>query len=168
MIDLKSTPQEVLRIYADTSVFGGVFDPEFQKASRQFFQRVTDEKIHLLVSPVVSNELRDSPPWVKDFFSYIIEHRSSVSLLVDIPDCAQALRDAFLREGVVSERSMTDALHVAVATVLGCHVIVSWNCKHIVQLSRILQYNKISVSMGYNPIAIQTPSEVLDLDDKGF
>jgi len=29
-----------LRVYADTSVFGGVFDDEFAEASRAFFDQV--------------------------------------------------------------------------------------------------------------------------------
>ena len=29
-----------IRVYADTSVFGGVFDEEFQVASRTFFEQV--------------------------------------------------------------------------------------------------------------------------------
>jgi len=29
-----------IRIYADTSVYGGCFDPEFEEASRAFFDQV--------------------------------------------------------------------------------------------------------------------------------
>ena len=31
------TEHETIRIYADTSVFGGVFDEEFEEASKAFF-----------------------------------------------------------------------------------------------------------------------------------
>ena len=35
-------PPEMLRVYADTSVFGGCFDPEFQKASNAFIAQVRE------------------------------------------------------------------------------------------------------------------------------
>ena len=60
----------------------------------------------------------------------------------------------------------TDALHVAVATVTGCEVIVSWNFRHIVNFERIPMYNKINAVNGYNPIAIYSPLEVL-ADEEG-
>ncbi len=32
--------QHILRVYADTSVFGGILDPEYAEASRTFFDQV--------------------------------------------------------------------------------------------------------------------------------
>ena len=53
-----------------------------------------------------------------------------------------------------------DALHVAVATVAGCRVIVSWNFKHLVNFRRIPLYNGVNLTHGYAPIAIHCPLEV--------
>ncbi len=39
-------------IYADTSVFGGVFDAEFDRASAAFFDMVRNEQARLLISDV--------------------------------------------------------------------------------------------------------------------
>ena len=38
-----------IRVYADTSVYGGVFDDEFAKASRAFFDRVNEGRFQLVV-----------------------------------------------------------------------------------------------------------------------
>lgn len=40
-----------LRVYADTSVFGGVFDQEFEIASRVFFEQVKQGLFRLVTSP---------------------------------------------------------------------------------------------------------------------
>ena len=37
------------------------------------------------------------------------------------------LQQAYLTAGIVTTKWATDALHVAVATVAGCELIVSWN-----------------------------------------
>ena len=36
-----------MRVYADTSVFGGVYDKEFEEASRAFFELVRAAKFRL-------------------------------------------------------------------------------------------------------------------------
>jgi hypothetical protein len=37
-------------VYADTSVFGGCFDPEFEAASWEFFREVREGRFVLIVS----------------------------------------------------------------------------------------------------------------------
>ena len=50
-----------MRVYADTSVFGGVFDAEFENASMAFFDLVRRGRFRLVVSPVVQDELVKAP-----------------------------------------------------------------------------------------------------------
>ena len=59
-----------------------------------------------------------------------------------------------------------DALHVAVATVSGCSLIVSWNFKHIVHFQKIPLYNAINAIQGYPQIAIFSPLEVIRYEDE--
>ena len=53
-----------------------------------------------------------------------------------------------------------DAQHIAIATVGRVDVLVSWNCKHIVNLERIHGYNSVNLRKG-PMIEIRTPREVL-------
>ena len=39
-----------IRVYADTSVYGGVFDEEFAEASRTFFEQVRGGRFRLILS----------------------------------------------------------------------------------------------------------------------
>ncbi len=151
-----------IRVYADTSVFGGVFDPEFERASREFFDEVRSRRFRLVISAPVRDELARAPAQVRELLSDMAEYVEAVEATVE----AVALRRAYLDAGVVSSRYATDALHVAVATVTGCEVIVSWNFRHIVNFERIPMYNKINAVNGYNPIAIYSPLEVL-ADEEG-
>jgi len=74
------------------------------------------------------------------------------------------LRDAYIDAGIVTEKRLTDALHVALATVSGCRAIVSWNFKHIVHFDKIPLYNGINKVMGYGEIAIHSPQEVIEYE----
>lgn len=50
-------------------------------------------------------------------------------------------------------------LHVALATIAGCNMIVSWNFKHLVNFRRIPLFNAVKVLNGYKPISIYSPME---------
>jgi predicted nucleic acid-binding protein len=149
--------KQSMRIYADTSVFGGVFDPEFSEASRKFFENARNGMFEVIVSALVINELEGAPPNVQSFFKEFALLVTNVEVGVEAYD----LQQAYLAAHVVSSKSETDALHVATATANGCRVIVSWNFKHIVNFRRIQLYNGINQIQGYGPIAIHTPQEVM-------
>lgn len=54
-----------------------------------------------------------------------------------------------------------DALHIALATLARVDVLVSWNFKHVVNVNKIRIYNGVNWEMGYTPIEIRTPKEVI-------
>ncbi len=146
-----------VRIYADTSVFGGAFDPEFDVASAALFESARAGAFEMVVSALVVDELEGAPERVQSLFTDLARLVVRVEVGVD----AYELQQAYLEAGVVSRKSETDALHVATATVSGCRAIVSWNFKHIVNFRRIPLYNGINQVRGYGPIAIHAPPEVV-------
>jgi hypothetical protein len=73
---------------------------------------------------------------------------------------AAALQEAYLKAGILSARSEDDALHVAIATVARCSLIVSWNFRHIVHFEKIPLYNAVNTLKGYGTIGIFSPLEV--------
>ncbi len=106
----------MIRVYADTSVFGGVFDDEFKDETIAFFNLVKQGKFQLVISSVVSREIQPAPENVKQFFKEMITYAE----LVEITSSALQLRQAYIDGGVVTKKSMLDALHVALASVSGC------------------------------------------------
>jgi len=143
-------------VYVDTTVFGGVFDPEFERASKAFFDRVRNGAFEVAISPVVLDELNHAPAPVRHLFDEL----EPSFVRVDPGEAAYSLRSAYLEARVVSAKWAADALHVAVATVSGCRAIVSWNFKHIVNFKRIPLYNGVNQMRGYAAIAIHTPQEM--------
>jgi predicted nucleic acid-binding protein len=151
----------LVRAYADTSVFGGVFDAEFEKPSKVFFEDVKTGDIKLLTSELVRQEIQAGPHKVQALF----EEMLSFAEVVGISEAVLELQKAYINKGIVSKNYATDAMHVALATVAGARIIVSWNFKHIVNFRKIPMYNAANASQGYHPIGIYSPLEVTGYED---
>jgi len=70
-----------------------------------------------------------------------------------------------LSENILTKKWYDDALHVALATVTECDVIVSWNFQHIVNFRKIPLFNAVNVLKGYRQIAIYSPLEVINYEE---
>jgi len=82
----------------------------------------------------------------------------------DITEDMEKLAEKYLEQNIVSENFYNDALHIAVATVIGVDVLVSWNFKHIVNLNKIKLFNSVNLREGYNILEIRSPREVVEND----
>jgi hypothetical protein len=153
-----------VRVYADTSVYGGAFDEEFEWGSRAFFDMVRRGRIGLVTSALVDREIRGAPRQVAELFHEMLPHAETVG----IEEPALRLHQDYLSARIVSPDFSEDAMHVALAIVSGCSAIVSWNFRHIVNLRKIPLYNAIGAVRGYRPIEIRTPLEVLSHEEEGI
>ena len=149
----------VYRIYPDTSVFGGIDDQEFKTASCAFFDLVRQGVFVPVLSVVVAEEVQGAPESVRGLFNEIAE----LAEWVEVSAEALALRDAYIKAGVLPEQWNADALHVALATISLSDVIVSWNFRHIVHFQKIPCYNAVNRLEGYGEVGIYTPQEVVIL-----
>ena len=150
-----------IRTYADTSVYGGPYDEEFAEASRQFFAQVRAGRFSLVVLAVVEDELEEAPPEVWSIYETVLPEATVAEITEEVLDLQQAYPDAH----ILTPTWEDDALHIAVATVQGCDLIVSWNFQHIVHFQKIPQYNAVNALQGYDSIAIHSPREVINDDD---
>jgi len=149
---------KVLRIYADTSVFGGCLDDEFAVDSKAMFREISSGKFLLLVSIVLLRELTLAPDEVQKILADLPE--GAVEMIPDT-DEIPALRDAYIHSGILGEGSKADAEHIAAASVGGADILVSWNFRHIVHFEKIAGFQAVNMLRGYNPIRIFSPKEVV-------
>jgi hypothetical protein len=151
-----------LRVYLDTSVFGGVSDEEFSGPTASFFRAVLAGRYTVLVSEETVRELGDAPQAVKDVLDRI---PGNAMERVALGPEVEVLAQAYVSAGVVGQANQSDAIHVAAATVARADLILSWNFRHIVNYSRIRGYNGVNALNGYPPIEIHSPLEVADGDE---
>jgi predicted nucleic acid-binding protein len=146
-----------MRIYADTSVFGGMFDEEFCEPTRQFFSEIDAGRFIIVISAIVEAEIEPAPEKIRDLFVKYM----AVAEIAEITQEMLTLRQQYINAGVVTPKSAEDALHVAIATITQCNLIVSWNFKHIVHFDKIPKYNAVNTLNGYGQIGIYSPLEVI-------
>ncbi len=152
-----------LRVYVDTSVFGGVNDDEFALSSRRFFDLVRRGKYSVLVSIQTTTELEGAPVPVREVLKGLTPGQVEE---VPVDSEVYALADAYIGAGVLGEAARGDAIHVAAATVAGADLIVSWNFKHIVRYDRIQKFNAVNTFRGYRGLDIRSPLEVGDDEEE--
>jgi len=148
------------RIYVDTSVFGGYFEPEFEFWSKQLFDGIIIGDIKMLYSQMSEIELENAPKRVREILLKIpIEHIE----FLPITEQATNLADKYISENVVGKTSRPDCIHIAIATLNNADLLASWNFKHIVNITRIKGYNGVNKLEGYNLLEIRTPREILEI-----
>jgi len=147
-----------LRVYADTSVFGGCFDEKFQIERVRFFEEVRQGLFVVVVSNVTLDELALAPDAVRGVLANLLPEQ--VEIVSTSPE-SDGLRNAYLEAGVVGPASSNDAAHIAVATTSNVDLVVSWNFKHIVHFEKIGGYEGVNSLLGYRSPRIYSPREVV-------
>ncbi len=74
---------------------------------------------------------------------------------------AVELGEALIAEGAVPNKAVTDALHIAVATVHEMDILLTWNCQHLANAEILGAVSRIVRSKGYEPPVICTPDELM-------
>ena len=150
--------KRTLRVYADTSVFGGCFDDEFRAESVRFFEEVRSGRFVLVVSDVILDELGLAPESVRRILA---DQPASQVEFVTSSEESNGLKQAYLDAGIVGPASGNDAAHIALATIFGAELVVSWNFKHIVHFEKIAGYEGVNSLRGYRSPKIYSPREVV-------
>ena len=155
---------EGLRIYIDTSVFGGCFDEEFKKPSKALFRAIKAKLVTPLISDILIAELARAPQEVQKLLSATLGWGNMERL--EATEEALFLQQAYMDAGIVVQNYADDALHVAHATIARADVIVSWNFKHLVNPAKIRSFNGINMSKGYGMVVILSPEDVIMMMEK--
>lgn len=147
-----------MRIYVDTSVFGGYFEPEFAEPTRRLFEMFERGEARLVLSTVTIEELEYAPSYVRELPDTLPPERVEK---VGRPPEVAALAALYLQEGVMRPTMLVDALHIASAVVARVDVLVSWNFRDFVNAQKIRGYNTINLRLGYPAIDIRSPLRVM-------
>jgi predicted nucleic acid-binding protein len=147
-----------LRVYIDTSVVGGCLDPGFQEGSVDLFSRLRTGEMTAVVSDLMHYELESAPAAVRAVLKFVpVECREEVVITRE----AARLAERYIQAGVVGRTQLSDAQHIATATVHRVDVVASWDFKHMVNEARVRGYNAVNLREGYALLSIRTPAEVV-------
>lgn len=150
------------RLYFDTSVFGGIYDIEFQQETESLFNMLKSGQIICVYSDLTELELENAPLKVKEHFINL--DREFIEF-VEITEEINNLAVEYVKEKVVGETSIDDCRHIACATINKVDYLVSWNFKHIVNVFRIRGYNSINIKNGYIQLDIRSPKDIIENEE---
>lgn len=145
------------RIYLDTSVIGGCFDPEFAPWSNGLLADCQTGLFMPVLSDVIAEEINLAPERVRLKYAELLAGGAAV---FEVTDAALNLLDAYLQHQILGERYRNDLLHIAIATVADVDLVTSWNFKHIVRFDRIRAFHAVNLENGYKAVEIYSPREV--------
>jgi len=147
-----------VRLYLDSSVFGGYYDKEFSQWTIPLIESIRAGNHVAVISDLTLKEIEPAPANVKDLLNEIIELDAE---LVTGNEESEELASHYLKEGALTVKSTEDANHIALATLHNVSALISWNFKHIVNLNRIRLFNSVNLKYGYNAIEIRSPMEIV-------
>jgi predicted nucleic acid-binding protein len=109
----------------------------------------------LFISEVVLQEAQRGDP------AEIAKRTTAMAnlILLDVPDSAKQLAKTLVKNHALPEKAQLDALHIAVAAVHGMDYLLTWNCKHIANVTMRGLIERTCRAAGYEPPAIATPEE---------
>ena len=80
-------------------------------------------------------------------------------------DKANELATLYQEHGILPRKSVTDARHIAAATVNEIDMILSLNFEHIVRKKTVLMTGNLNIHLGYKSVDIRSPMEVVERED---
>ena len=153
---------KAIRIYVDTSVFGGCFDVEFAGESLALFELIRSGAYHAVISEIVFEELEEAPQRVRELVLSLPENGLE---FIAINEEIIQLRNEYVAAGILGPKWIDDMTHVAAATIARVDAIISWNFKHIVRLDKMRAYNQVNLRNGYGILTVISPKEALINDN---
>lgn len=145
------------RIYIDTSVIGGCFDPEFAEWSNGLLKDFQNGAFRPLLSEVVAAEIIEAPEYVQKIYAELSALNAEI---LEVDETSIALAEEYQKRHILSPNFYDDGLHIALATVAEADLLVSWNFKHIVRFDKIRLFNAVNIEFGYKTLQIFSPREV--------
>lgn len=150
------------RVYVDTSVIGGCFDDEFATWSIGLFVDFANDVFQPVTSDIVAAEVVDAPKFVQDKYSEFLAFKP---MIIELSEESFELAKTYQTRQILTPKFYNDGLHIALATIAGVDVLVSWNFKHIVHFTKIHLFNAVNLEMGYRRLQIYSPREVTTYEE---
>lgn len=151
-------------IYLDTSVPNFLFAddaPEKKEITIELFDKyILPEKYTSYISEFVIGEIEDTHNEEKRLkLLDVIEKYPIKSLVIDDKfDEIIELGQKYVNAGIIPEKKIVDAYHIAVSTIYKIDFLVSWNFRHLANVNKEQQVRIVNLKNNYkHNLRIITP-----------
>ncbi len=150
-------------VYVETSVWGMTLDSQpraLRDPTKQFLRQCASGLFAPCISTVVLEEIGLAP--APAAARMVREINKLAPATLQLSDKSEDLAEAYLRSGIIPAKKRDDARHVAIATVAGLELVVSWNHRHLANQRKWTLFNAVNRLAGYEQaLMILTPFEVM-------
>jgi len=154
-------------LYIETSVFGFCFDEEphnrnKREATTVLFEQIRQGLLRGCVSELVLRELQETgDPELREQLHELTTELDELPIRMESD--VEVLSRLYMDRGAIPPGKIDDAVHVAiVVTNPEVDVLVSWNCRHIVNTNVKKKVRALTEEAGYTfDFEVATPEEVI-------
>ena len=81
--------------------------------------------------------------------------------LLDLTEAVNDVAKAIMESGLLPQEATRDAVHIAVSSVHGIDILLTWNCRHIANAAIMKELRTIVANCDYELPILCTPEELL-------
>ena len=155
-----------LGLYLDTSIISFALSEDISDDNRnvtlKLIEGINKGRYEGFISDVVIRELGSTRDAVKR--EKLLELLDSMELneVLAVDEEIDGVADKYIEEGIIPAVYRDDALHIALTSVKGLDILVSWNFRHLVKHKTRIEVTGVNTLLGYKAIDICTPWEVIE------
>lgn len=149
-------------LYMDTSVLGGLFDIEDKKrvdTADSLIKLIKNEIFEGFISFLTLEEMLKAPYEMREKLRNTVTE-SGLKILEETEECIE-LANAYVNNEIIPAKYRNDARHIAIGVYHEVDFIVSWNYRHMVNITVRRLINSTNLRKGYKPVEIISPEEVV-------
>jgi predicted nucleic acid-binding protein len=155
-----------LALYLDTSVISFALSQDISDDDRNITLKLIEEinkgRYEGFISDVVIRELGNTRDSAKRRKLLKLIGGMELNDVLSVNEEIDGLADKYIEEGIIPAVYRDDALHIALTSVKGLDILVSWNFRHLVKHKTRIEVAGVNTLLGYKAIDICTPWEVIE------
>jgi hypothetical protein len=152
------------KVYLETTVISyltaspsrDIVQAAHQQLTREWFERRKDFDLFVSQAVIAEASRGDSGAAARRLAAL-----DDIAIL-EVTEDASRLAEAFIEQHALPAKAAVDAIHIAVAVVMGMDYVLTWNCTHIANAAMRPRIEEACRKLGYEPPVICTPEELME------
>jgi predicted nucleic acid-binding protein len=152
------------KVYLETTVISyltaspsrDIVQAAHQQLTREWFERRKDFDLFVSQAVIAEASRGDSGAAARRLAAL-----DDIAIL-EVTEDASRLAEAFIEQHALPAKAAVDAIHIAVAVVMGMDYVLTWNCTHIANAVIRPKIEDACRQLGYDPPVICTPEELME------
>ena len=148
-----------IRVYLETSIISHLDAsdrPDWMSDTLLLWKELLVGRFEVVIGTPVIAELEKCPEPKRTFMFEELE-KLQYEIATGTEE-TKRLANEYINIGGLPKKSRTDAMHIALATLASCDVIVSWNFSHIVNFKAMTAVDTVNTFERLKPIRIVSPT----------